>query len=454
MWRTKMQLQPVKTIFTLTLSAAAVVVLAGCSMPKASDFKPSKLFSLGDEDEPEKGIPVRMVGTWTDTVHTKAGQQAQRGFGGRLVFYGKKEEKPILVDGQLVVYAFDETGRAVTDNKPTRRYVFPPDQLPLHMSVSELGASYSFFLPWDEVGGPQTEVSLICRFEPKGGGVISSEQTRHRLPGTIPTAAVADGKPPQLPEGVPYRPAQPTLESVQASRIQDPNVQQASFESPLPNIVPTAAVNGAAPINGLQMTTTSIPLPQHYHLPIGQPAAASGLAQKTLTSPPAAHAGAPTGAPTSTNSVIAAPPQLLQSQQQQLGTGSQVPPPTALPQQPTQQTRLGFGALPTPQSITPTVLMPTTYSPQVQSHGIVPPYQSQAAATQPVAPPAARMIPARTIAWNTVQQGSIQQPQLPAVSQPHPLMPALQQPTAMQPQMANVQQLPAGMSTAAVGQAF
>src|SRR5688572_25375162 len=113
---------------TATILCAA---LTGCSMPKAKDFKPSKLFSLGDDDEPQEGIPVRVVGTWTDTVLSQSGKKPQRGFGGRLIFYAEKEEKPILVDGQLVVYAFDETGREPTDNKPTRRYVFPPDQIPL-----------------------------------------------------------------------------------------------------------------------------------------------------------------------------------------------------------------------------------------------------------------------------------------------------------------------------------
>ena len=166
-------LQPSKVAF-LVLTLAMFVVVVGCSVPRsASDLKPSKVFSLDDEDEPQEGIPVRMEGTWTDTVLNQPGQKPQRGFGGRLLFYGRKDERPILVDGQLVVYAFDETGREVTDNKPTRRYVFPADQMPLRMSKSEIGASYSFWLPWDEAGGPQTEVSLICRFEPKRGSVVS-----------------------------------------------------------------------------------------------------------------------------------------------------------------------------------------------------------------------------------------------------------------------------------------
>src|SRR3954462_3003305 len=139
-----------------------------------------------DKDKPHEGTPVRMVGTWTDTVLTESGKKPQRGFGGRIMFYEKDEKNPILVEGQLVVYAFDETGRDPTDTKPTRRYVFPTEQIPKHMSKSELGASYSFWLPWDEAGGPKTEISLICRFEPKGGAVITSEQTKHILPGSTP----------------------------------------------------------------------------------------------------------------------------------------------------------------------------------------------------------------------------------------------------------------------------
>ena len=113
----------------------------------------------------------------------QGGKKPQRGFGGRLIFYGEDNEKPVLVDGQLVVYAFDESNREATDNKPTRRYVFPADQVARRMSKSELGPSYSFWLPWDEVGGPQTEISLIPRFEPKEGPIVIGEQTKHLLAG-------------------------------------------------------------------------------------------------------------------------------------------------------------------------------------------------------------------------------------------------------------------------------
>jgi hypothetical protein len=376
----------------ILLQMVVMFALAGCSMPQASDFKPSKLFSLGDDDEPEKGTPVRMVGTWTDTVLTKPGQVPQRGFGGRLVFYGKKEEKPILVDGQLVVYAFDETGREVTDNRPTRRYVFPPDQIPLHMSKSEIGASYSFWLPWDEAGGPQTEVSLICRFEPKGGAVITSEQTKHVLPGTmVPAGKVADGKPPKLPEGVPSRPAQPTLESVQQSRTVDRHVQLASHETVAPMGAPAAATVDATSIEPQQrMATTTIPLPSHYQFPV--PA-------------PVPQAAAPAGG----HSTPAAQPR---TQPQQQAVPMQSPQPavmstpaaaTALPAQPAAQPmRPGFGVFPAQHSFGPTGSMPTMHPPAIAGFGTLPTMQ-QPMPNQPLATQLAAAGRSRTTTWNTVQ---------------------------------------------------
>jgi hypothetical protein len=262
----------------LAVSILALAVAVGSSGCGAKDFKPSKMFSLDSawpfegDDEPEEGVPVRLVGAWTDTVLTKPAQNPQRGFGGRIMFYGEDGEEPILVDGQLVVYAFDETGREPTNNKPTRRYVFPPEQMKLHMSKSDVGASYSFWLPWDEVGGPKTEVSLICRFEPKGGSIVTGEQTRHLLPGKMAgEMTAANYTPPQVPEGVPMRPAQPTLEDLQSKNQQAySSTHQASYETGAaqqPAALSPNVADAASPMAGRQMTVTSINLPQSFQMP-------------------------------------------------------------------------------------------------------------------------------------------------------------------------------------------
>src|SRR3954463_9514231 len=199
-----------KTIGRVSFLLVFVVTLSSTAALQAWEWKTPSFLRLDntwpfrDKDKPQQGTPVRIVGAWTDTVMTQAGQKPQRGFGGRIIFYDKEGKKPILVDGQLIVYAFDETNRQATDNKPTRRYVFPADQMAIHMSKCDMGASYSFWLPWDDAGGPKTEVSLICRFEPKGGAVVTGEQTKHLLPGTLNSSVTTSGpqKPPKVPEGV------------------------------------------------------------------------------------------------------------------------------------------------------------------------------------------------------------------------------------------------------------
>ena len=246
-----------KTIGCVLLSFVALSS-AGCRGPWSKDWKVADMFDVDmtpwSDDGPEEGTPVRLIGTWTDTVLYQGAKTPQRGFGGRLIFYGNDGNDPILVDGQLVVYAFDETNREPTDNKPTRRYVFPPDQVARHMSKSELGPSYSFWLPWDVVGGPQTEVSLIARFEPKDGAVVIGEQTRHLLPGALAAGAnVAGNMPPKLPEGIPMRPAAPRLSSASAAIDTNNQVQLASYEA-------------AAEPSQRRMTTTSISLPENFRI--------------------------------------------------------------------------------------------------------------------------------------------------------------------------------------------
>jgi hypothetical protein len=131
----------------------------------------------------EPKTPQRLVATWTDTVLNTAGQPSKRGFGGRLVFFERASQDPVRVEGQLVVYAFDETDREPHETHPTRRYVFPAEDFARMESDSTLGSSYSVFLPWDEVGGPPKKISLITRFEPAKGAIVLGEQTRHYLPG-------------------------------------------------------------------------------------------------------------------------------------------------------------------------------------------------------------------------------------------------------------------------------
>jgi hypothetical protein len=170
------------------LLGAMLVGMPGCASTKKSwkfakngDFKRAVGLKSSKPLPPE--VPARLVSTWTDTVLQRSGKPPQRGFGGRLVFFTKESEDPVRVDGQLVIYAFDETDREPHETHPSRKYIFPREEFARHESDSQLGSSYSVWLPWDEVGGDMKQISLIARFEPHSGNTVLGEQTKHLLPG-------------------------------------------------------------------------------------------------------------------------------------------------------------------------------------------------------------------------------------------------------------------------------
>lgn len=226
-----------QTVLALTLSGGLAMAM-GCQSTsyKLSAMNPMK--ALDDEEIPS-GVPERVVATWSEAVLHQSGS-GTRGFGGRLFFYDRQSETPMRVDGQLVVYAFVEDNRAKTNNKPTKRYVFPPQQFAKHESISDVGASYSVWLPWDAAGGQQSEVSLIARFEPsQGGGLVVSDQARQRLPG------------------------KPRTETMIAEQANESRIEQTSFNTSV-QVRDIAPAGSQAEPPKPRMTATTISLPGRF----------------------------------------------------------------------------------------------------------------------------------------------------------------------------------------------
>lgn len=227
----------------VALLLLVLVACTGCSTGK-SKWKFAKLhrpeFLGGEPVVPDPEVPSRLVATWTDTVLNKVGQPSQRGFGGRLIFFKEDSQDPVRVDGQLVIYAFDETDRAPHETQPSRRYIFPREEFARHESPSKVGASYSVWLPWDDVGGPQKKISLIARFEPEGGAILLGEQTRHLLPGV----------------------SQP--EQQLAAEAAPPAIQRASYTEP--QLTPAATPDKSILISTAPAPTTNAPSSQQQSI--------------------------------------------------------------------------------------------------------------------------------------------------------------------------------------------
>lgn len=128
-------------------------------------------------------VPDRILAVWSDSVLHQPGKPGVRGFGGRLYFYQSDGTDPIDVDGGLAVYVFDADELDPYKQQPLRKFVFTPEQFVEHKSKTDLGSSYSVWLPWDEVGGQARRLSLISRFQGNQGGIVISEPVIKLLPG-------------------------------------------------------------------------------------------------------------------------------------------------------------------------------------------------------------------------------------------------------------------------------
>jgi hypothetical protein len=237
----------------LVLTALGMVLSTGCAKDskkwKFASWDVRKAVGWKKEDEkPEPETPTRLVATWTEAVLNEGGQKSKRGFGGRIAFFKRDSKDAIRVDGQLVVYAFDETSRPSHETHPTRKYIFPAEEFVRHEGDSAMGPSYSFWLPWDEVGGPQRNISLIARFEPKEGSIVIGEQTKHFLPGLS-----LDASTPQLAE----REQSAVVNSVRLAAYS----KQAA--EAIPELAPPAAqtLTPADAAGRPKMTTETIALP-------------------------------------------------------------------------------------------------------------------------------------------------------------------------------------------------
>ncbi len=168
-------MRPARTI--LLMSSILLSLSLGCAPLKI----PKTITWPGQGNKPQ--TPLRMTAFWTDSVLNQGGLPGVSGFGARVLFYGKDDETPIKVDGSLTVYGYDDT-EGHERSTPACKFVFPAEYLEKHYSKSDLGHSYSIWIPWQDANGPQRQISLILRFEShKGGAIVISEMSRHILPG-------------------------------------------------------------------------------------------------------------------------------------------------------------------------------------------------------------------------------------------------------------------------------
>ena len=173
----------------LLVCTLLLLTCVGCNSlnGKLSDsdgrFNLLKRLGTDKDEEPEFQTPRSMVGIWKAATFEKPGSKSIRGFGGRFYFYDARNE-PVRVNGDLTIYGYDDQNQSESgDGKADRKFVFKADSLNTHFSESALGESYSFFVPWDNVGGEEKTITLIPVFKTVDGQMPEAKPATLRLPG-------------------------------------------------------------------------------------------------------------------------------------------------------------------------------------------------------------------------------------------------------------------------------
>ena len=100
-----------------------------------------------------------------------------------------KADEPVQVDGELVVYGFDDTIKIRAQEKADKKFVIRSEDLKKKYSVSKIGSSYSIWLPWDQIGEDRKEITLLPMFRGADGQVVRGESSENVLPGPKPKLA-------------------------------------------------------------------------------------------------------------------------------------------------------------------------------------------------------------------------------------------------------------------------
>jgi hypothetical protein len=183
--------KPKETIMRcLILALCSVTFLTGCAtFPSMGKMKLSNPLSKKEKKPEPYPNPVKMAVTWTPDTLTTPGKRPTRGFGGRIFFYNEKSQ-PVPVEGELTVVAYLE---GLTPDEPARvrRFGFTKEQFTEHFSQSDLGASYSVWIPWDVDGGLGQRITMVPQFQPlEAKNPIQGSPTAVLLPGPMPEQEV------------------------------------------------------------------------------------------------------------------------------------------------------------------------------------------------------------------------------------------------------------------------
>lgn len=161
-----------------TAALALLLIAAGCST--TSVFERLRVGKASPENP-----AIEVVCLWQPAKGTGTNGLPTRGMAGQIMFFTRGSAAPVIAEGDVRIYEFDDQGTPEELGKPIHQFDFRAEDWRNFLHQGTLGPCYNIFVPYVRGGHKQVECTMQMRFSSKGAPTLYSDMTSVTLPGTI-----------------------------------------------------------------------------------------------------------------------------------------------------------------------------------------------------------------------------------------------------------------------------
>ena len=168
-----------KTLIVTTCCTAFLVsCVAGCAVfPWMS--KTTTDLVLASAEQPVD----RILCIWQPAEGRGMDNLPTRGFGGQIFFFTRGVATPVVGNGEVDVFLFDDQGKPEEQAKPLHKFEFTEEAWNSLLRKTQMGPAYSLFVPYVRKGRHHAQCSLVVRLRPRDGMPTSSNMVYVSLRG-------------------------------------------------------------------------------------------------------------------------------------------------------------------------------------------------------------------------------------------------------------------------------
>jgi len=209
----------------LRLAVACVALsglLTGCTTTGLlSHASPAKKFVKATPQNPA----VKCLCVWQTAEGYDPQGKPCRGVAGQVFFFNRDSDLPVIVDGNVRVFVFDDQGADADQSKPLSQLDIDRQAWNGQLTTTQFGPAYRLFVPYVRPGRHHAQVGLRLRMTPDSGPTVFSDMTTIDLSGSKPEKATSANESPTTAK----------VEQVLRNRLADSNQPASNGNRPLVN---------------------------------------------------------------------------------------------------------------------------------------------------------------------------------------------------------------------------